>query len=95
MSGLVRRSFLAARPLNARAMSSSVRVLKNAEAPVPANETTAKRDLVDEQVSRIGDPVPASLVSDAPGTYFFTDSSFASPALCAYLPAGQACDHVR
>jgi len=68
MSGLLRRSLLAARPPSARAMSSSVRILKSADAPVPASEATAKRDLVDEQVSRIGDPAPVSLVSDAPGT---------------------------
>ncbi|WFD18655.1 hypothetical protein MCAP1_000862 [Malassezia caprae] len=62
---LLRRSLLAVRP-STRAISTSVRVHKGADAPVPANEATAKRDLVDEQVSRIGDPAPVSLVSDAP-----------------------------
>lgn len=69
MSGLLRRSMLAVRAPSARAMSSSARVLKSADAPVPASQSNAKRDLVDEQVSRIGDPAPVSLVSDAPGTY--------------------------
>lgn len=69
MSAILRRNLLATRPTMARAMSTSMRTLKS-EAPAVANASASqKRDLVAEQVDRIGNPAPVSIVSDAPSTY--------------------------
>ncbi|KAL4402929.1 Ndufs4 NADH dehydrogenase Fe-S protein subunit [Malassezia pachydermatis] len=49
-------------------MSTSMRTLKS-EAPAVANASASqKRDLVAEQVDRIGNPAPVSIVSDAPNS---------------------------
>lgn len=76
ISGMfARRGLAAAQPaLAARATFSTGRVLceanntnKGDKVPVSA-PNTAERDLAAEQVNRIGEPAPVSIVSDAPST---------------------------
>lgn len=54
-----------------RTLHTSVRVLKSASSEQPATLTrasTERRDLPAEQVDRIGEPTPASVVSGAPNS---------------------------
>lgn len=50
-------------------MHTSVRIMREKQ-PVPASPPAGeKRDLVAEQVNRIGEPTPAAIVNDAPSTF--------------------------
>lgn len=74
-SAIVRRNVAAVRPSMARTLTASARVMKSnpnyeAGVPIPTGDSASgQRDLVGEQVNRIGEPAPMSLVSDAPSTY--------------------------
>lgn len=74
-SAIVRRNVAAVRPSMARTLTASARVMKSnpnyeAGVPIPTGDpASGERDLISEQVNRIGEPAPMSLVSDAPSTY--------------------------
>lgn len=69
MSAIVRRNLLAVRPSMTRAISVSAPMLKeNDSSSVPVAHDESQRDLIGEQVNRIGEPAAMSLVSGAPST---------------------------
>ncbi|EDP44165.1 hypothetical protein MGL_1562 [Malassezia globosa CBS 7966] len=68
MSRIACRQILPLRPSLHRTMHTSVRIMREKQ-PVPASPPAGeKRDLVAEQVNRIGEPTPAAIVSDAPNS---------------------------